>query len=756
MFRILGILVARTWPWLLAAWIAAFIALYLFAPAWDQIGQSGEFAYLPDNAPTRRAETSFDDAFLGKRSNSSIVLLALRSDGGELQTEDRQFVSEVLAPQLRQLLLPEGKPKPASGVTVIRAPGDGLSSLLLESQDRRADLVVVELSGEFLDTRNWPIVASIEKLIVDLANRAKTPKALEVLLTGSAVLGRDIGKAESQSASAVQRWTILIVVVLLLLIYRAPLLALLPLLTVFTAIEVALRLLGLLAQYQDLKLDQSVRLYVTVVGYGAGIDYCLFLIARCKEEWKSGAGATEGVQAAIAKVGAAVGASALTVVIGISMMGFADFGKIRHAGLGIAFSLAVVFVAALTLTPTLLCLTGRSVLWPNNRIIIPATESRVERAWVWVGQIIARRPRTIWLAAVALMTPFAIMAILQFHKVNYDLTRNVPPHAPSAIGLQRLREHLPAGTTSPVIVVMQNERLDFRTSDGNAAVAELSHRLLARAQELGLADVRCVAEPLGITAAAKEALSHIPSSLSASVKKPAADYSVGGSHGQATRIDLVLQSDPLSDRGQRDLERLEKVLATELPPSLHDGTQIQFLGSAASMSDLKSVTESDRWRVDLLVVVAITVVLIVLLRGPLLSGYLILTVVFGYSTTLGLTGLFFQALDPKTFPGLDWKVSFFLFTILVAVGEDYNIFLLSRVKEEQQQYGAIPGIISALGKSGGVITSCGLIMAGTFASLLSGSTSEIWQMGFALSCGVLLDTLIIRPILVPAFLIIVE
>jgi RND superfamily putative drug exporter len=156
------------------------------------------------------------------------------------------------------------------------------------------------------------------------------------------------------------------------------------------------------------------------------------------------------------------------------------------------------------------------------------------------------------------------------------------------------------------------------------------------------------------------------------------------------------------------------------------------------------------------VLASVFLVLILLLRRFVVPLYLLLSVLFSYYTTLGVSFAVFWLLDPQGFAGIDWRVAIFLFTILIAVGEDYNIFLMTRVREEEQRHGPVRGVTEALDRTGPIISSCGIIMAGTFASLLAGSLTQMKQLGFALAFGVLLDTFIVRPILVPSFLILLR
>jgi RND superfamily putative drug exporter len=239
--------------------------------------------------------------------------------------------------------------------------------------------------------------------------------------------------------------------------------------------------------------------------------------------------------------------------------------------------------------------------------------------------------------------------------------------------------------------------------------------------------------------------------------------SVEGLANHVTRVDVVFEKDPFDRESIKQLNDLERALRSLLTEDADkDGaadlgllakSEFQFVGPTASIRDLKTVTDHDQIKIDLLVLAVVFAILVVLLRKPAISAYLILSVFFSYFVALGMTFIVFRWLDPGNFSGLDWKVPMFLFTILIAIGEDYNIFLMTRIEEEQRRHGLIEGVRVAMLKTGTIISSCGIIMAGTFMSLLFGSLVGLKQLGFALAFGVLLDTFVVRPLLVPAYLI---
>lgn len=287
----------------------------------------------------------------------------------------------------------------------------------------------------------------------------------------------------------------------------------------------------------------------------------------------------------------------------------------------------------------------------------------------------------------------------------------------------------------------------------------MTEAIKARADELDLVDLRSLATPLGITSAAQRALetSDLPrAALERGIRRDALDHytsDLGERRTVGSRLDIVLQDNPFSRTAIDNLSRVESAVSEALPGELQHDTQLYFTGATPSIRDLRDVTMQDQVRVEVLVLVSVLVILLMLLRQGFVCFYLLLSVLFSYCTALGVTFALFWALNPAEFAGLDWKVTMFLFTILIAVGEDYNIFLMTRIREEQQAHGLTAGMMRALARTGPIISSCGIIMAGTFASLMAGSLTEMKQLGFALAFGVLLDTFVVRPILVPAFLL---
>ena len=570
----------------------------------------------------------------------------------------------------------------------------------------------------------------------------------------------------------------LLVVVLLILIYRAPLLALIPLGTVYVSVQLALNVLAILSQsgtitiipgYPPLgiTLFQGMQIYITILAYGAGIDYCLFLTARYKEELDQGLPAAEAIARAVGDVGAALSASAATVICGIAMMAFAQFGKFHQAGLAIPIVLLLVLAATLTFSPALLRLAGPWAFWPHHiKKVDPANApdqsptsngfvfGELSLIWQRVGALLQWRPGMIWLATVAIMTPFAIFAGLNYHRLSYDLIGDLPANSPSVAGTQVLLKHFSPGIVGTTTVVLINHNIDFSKGEGRTAIAQITDSLKTQRNELGLYDVRSYTAPLGITGQVNVSLHQ--DVIEEQARNIYTHVWNEGRRREVTQLEIVLNDNPFSEAGFRDLNHIQNAIHDALPANLERDTTISVVGTTASVRDLSTVMKDDRTRIELLVLSSVFLILIILLRRFIVTVYLLVSVLFSYYVTLGVTIALFWALDPHGFTGIDWKVAIFLFTILIAVGEDYNIFLITRIHEEDKRYNPMEAITHALTRTGPIISSCGIIMAGTFGSLLAGSLNEMKQLGFALTFGVLLDTFVVRPVLVPSFLLLLR
>lgn len=808
MFAKLGEFIVRAWPAILIVWLVAVVCVAAIAPPMDRVAQTEEFAFLPASSPSHVAEKLYRKAFPDGYTPSRIVIVARRLERSEIPDDKYKQMSEVeqklvdeqesltedelnflddnvdegdlpIDSQERKLEIREQllkiadefsgkdpiKPKIVTGLRSFRDEGTGD---LLKSGDGQAVLMLLELPTEFLDSRNHFVIDRIEALFGEKEFIDQKPKGMSIQLSGEGTVGRDMLLAAKNSAQSTELLTVVLVLGLLGAIYRAPLMAIIPLLTVVVAVQFSMSILKLLALYDYVVIFQGIETYVGVLMYGAGVDYCLFLIARYKEEIDAGVSYNEAIANCVAKVGAAIAASAGTVICGIGMMIFAEFGKFHQAGIAISFGLVVVLIASLTFTPAFLRLSGKWAFWPQLRtervsggwISSSSLWSRLneihwlQNSWDVVGRILIKMPMRIWLASMLLMLPFAIVGVIFYTHLSYGLLSDLSRRSPSVSGTESVRKHYPAGATGSIGILIKNDSVDFSDDEtGVEAIEELTKRLREKSGDLQLADVRSVAFPLGGDTPTSELKTG--GRRLTQLKAAKKFYVSSAMDNHVTRLDITAEVDPFSRDSIDHLSLLEKDLHDLLPDSLKKGTEIHISGSAASIRDLKAVTDRDQVRIDLLVVAGVFVILVILLRKVALCTYLIVTVLFSYLVALGVTYTFFSTIDPY-FAGLDWKVPMFLFTILIAVGEDYNIFLMTRIEEEQLEHGPVKGVIEALSKTGRIISSCGIIMAGTFSSLCSGELKGMVQLGFALAFGVLLDTFVVRPILVPAYLVLLH
>lgn len=762
MFQHLGRITAK-YPWTICAcWLLIGVALALSAPHWDTRTQDDDIRFFPERFTTVRAYQLLEQAF-PQDVFASRVVFALEREAAPLSEGDYQLVTQIVGDleKLRQ-------DAPELKIGKIDSYQDGLIGARLISPDQQCTLIQMSLGTPYLAISTLHAVDRAEAVVQERV-RAAGANAPLLYTTGVAGVGRDLTKACGSSLEDTTWATVLLVIIVLLAVYRAPVMALIPLATIAFSVWVALNLLAMMTLLPGVHLVNISKIFAIVILYGAGTDYCLFLISRYREELENGHETTGAIARGVGGVGEALVASAGTVMVGLGLMALAEFAKVRYAGPAIAISLGVALLASLTLTPALLSLAGAAAFWPRRPPRLSAKDKALRKMhlrlgfWDWISRRVSAHPVLVLSVATLILAPLVFIGLRT--QPNYRATGELSPEAESLRGLTAIQRHFTAGDIGPVTVLLATT-VDWDSDVGQRQIDHLSRGF---ASLPNVAEVRSLTQPLGmplidltpdperdcLVTRLLMLVQPLVEDFRKAIHAQAKDYyvSAGSDNRSVTRLDIVLKSDPFEPESAATLKLIRTWLTIELPRFnlLEKKIQAECYGITACAQDLAEVTEGDRLRVNGLVLAAVFLILLLLVRRLVLSIYLLLTTLASYYAALGATVLAGVLWTGAPLPTVDWRVPFFLFVILVAVGEDYNILLVSRALQERKKHGSFEGMRLALAKTGGAITSCGLIMAGTFATLMLAGLNTLIQIGFALAVGVLIDTFVVRPFLVPAF-----
>jgi RND superfamily putative drug exporter len=479
--------------------------------------------------------------------------------------------------------------------------------------------------------------------------------------------------------------------VILLFTYRSPILWVLPIFSAVVALYCSQALIYLLARYADLTVNAQSASILTVLVVGAGTDYALLLVARYREELRLHADRHEAMTEAVHRAGPAVLASGGTVILGMLCLLAADMNSTRGLGPVAAIGVGVTLVVLMTLLPALLVICGRWVFWPV-RPTLGTPEPSATGMWSRVGTLIKPRPRAVWAVTSGLLL-IACLGLFSLNAKGLTQAESFRGTPESVAGEQVALEHFPAAAGNPVHVLSSAETADdvARAVAANDGVGE-------------------VAEP------------------------------------QVTG-DAALIEASLADAGDSDAAYdTVRSLRAELD-DVGDGEALVG-GNTAINLDVQTASQRDNRVIIPLIMIVVLVVLAVLLRALVAPLILVATVVLSFGAALGISALIFDwALDVSA---TDSAFPLFVFVFLVALGIDYNIFLMTRVREEAHDHGTRRAALIALAATGGVITSAGLVLAATFAVLGTLPLTFLTQLGIAVALGVLLDTIVVRSVLVTA------
>ncbi|MEO7125687.1 MAG: MMPL family transporter [Nakamurella sp.] len=538
---------------------------------------------------------------------------------------------------------------------------------------------------------------AVEAIRSDLSN---PPDGLTVLVTGPAGLIADLGSAFSGIDGLLLIVAGSFVALILLVVYRSVLLPFLVLLSAVFALGVASLVVYILADNDVLALDGQSQGILSILVIGAATDYALLLVSRFREQLRDTDNRVDAMMTAWRATLAPITASAATVILAVLCLLFSDLNSNRGLGPVAAIGIGAAWLASITFLPAVLAVLGRSAFWPL-RPKLGSTHPETRGIWGRIARLVSRRPRTIWSAAtVLLLIGVAFLPTLQASGTSQsEILLN---KTASVTGQQILGQHFPGGTGSPTVTIANRAQADQVLTASR--VPGVSSSMLMKSQS-----------------------------------------------GQPVTVDgrveiLTILDDPAgSEQAVSTVRQLRQAVHAVANADARVG------GPTAAQLDTQQISERDRSVIIPIVLVVIFLVLALLLRALLAPLLLLGTVVLSFAATLGVSALVFNHIFH--FPGADPVVPLFGFVFLVALGIDYNIFLMTRVREEAVKHGTREGTRRGLALTGGVITSAGVVLAATFSALAVLPILFLAQIAFIVAFGVLLDTIIVRSLLVPSLTI---
>lgn len=792
---------------MLGIWLTAIVALTFTAPRLANLYDNNATGSIGDQESVRASQL-IAAAFPGQNAVPALIVLNAPRGFSDAQNTLAQQISGCLAATSRGgsgsncltanlspahdfansqqdyqscLNMWQGTSSPISGVVSVFTVPSAASQLI--SEDGQAMQMVVALNRSASD----PAFSScLMQTISTYLRPFDGQQGMAVKVSGPAGVIADAVKVFASTDLPLLLGTVGLVLILLLVIYRAPILALIPLVAVGWALQIVNGLLGFAAQAKLFAINQQATAIMTVLLFGVGTDYCIFIATRYREELQREPDRDQALRATMRAVGEAIASSAGTVILGLLTLVLTTLGLYKTLGPILAIAVAVMLLAGLTLIPALLSVIGRVAFWPFIPQFDAARALRDERVpqlsgfWGRIATFVARRP------GFALSVSAVILAILAVGYAGtpevFNFLTGFRSPTGSAAGYKILSQHFSPGTLAPFTIVIQRSGAmpyqhlaDIETI--SQAVAQVPHVAAVSGP------TRLTGTPPVIDLAKLQAgLSQIPASVTQAIRagngpavppvcgapnsppdcKPTGDPTLDpnfypGYYAQTVQwisndnntmlLQVTLDTDPYGIAALDTIAPVRAAVERAIAGTNFAGATVALGGVTPTLADTRAVSDRDTAIVVPLVLVLVAIILGLLLRSIVAPIYLLVAVTVNYFAALGLTSFIVYRLQHDD--GLAYATPLYTFIFLVALGADYTIFLMSRVREEAGNRGLLVGTQVALARTGGVITSAGLILAGTFLVLTTLPLRDLYQFGIAVALGVLLDTFIVRGLLVP-------
>ncbi|MCX6373012.1 MAG: MMPL family transporter [Actinobacteria bacterium] len=657
-------------PWIvIAIWVLVAGGLAT-GPKLQSVTSNDASKSLPASLESKRADALQQASFADAKGTPIIVVY---SSEAQLTEADKAAIAE--------------------GEAWLTGGAEPINSARVEySPDGKGALIFASLAGNPGDEAFRDSVQAIGDHFGDSVN------TMQVRVTGPGGLITDVYRIFLNADVKLLLGTVMLVLILLLVIYRSPVLPFVPLLAVGFGYFVAGGILAQIATALDVTLSGQATSLMVILLFGAGTDYGLLLISRYREELRRESDARVALSTALGETWEAIAASGLTVTLAVLALLFANYGDYTSFAPVLGLGVFVTLIAGLTLMPALLALLGRRAFWPRRPKLGDPTE---HRTWQRIAERVAAAPKR----AAGLVTVILVVLALGclFYSPRFSFTEDFLKDMPSKQGYALLEKHFPKGSLAPTTVLIQAPQ----------------------------------APPEYVTGMLVGALNKSPGVAAAFPTGTADD-------GKLLSFQVILEGDPYSKEALQQVRRLRE---TARKAAAAGQATALVGGPTAIQADTWALSNRDTLVVAVIALVVVGVILAALLRALVAPLYLLATNLLSYLAALGGTILITEKI--LGWERISYRIPLYMFIFLVALGSDYNIFITTRIRGEAMLCGLRDGTVKALAATGGVLTSAGIILAGTFLILLSQPVKDLAEISIGVALGVLLDTFLVRTALVP-------
>lgn len=741
-FRIFGAIgrFSVKFRWLVVlVWIIGTVFAVRSWPSLSSVTQSDNTSFLPASAPSQKA-IDLASTFGNSASAPSITVVVATNNGDPLGPADQTYVQKLQAALGRVVNVNGVRP---SGI----------------SSDGQAERFALFIRNGSANTDPTPLITDVRSAI----SASALPANIQVHLAGQLADDVDNSKKAGSTNSQLQLGSVLFIIVLLLIVFRAPLAPVITLIAPVVVVTLAGPVVAEAVKH-GLKASSLAQLLLTVLIIGAGTDYGLFLIFRVREEIQRGLAAKAAIEKAMSRVGETISFSAATVIAALLSLLVATFQLYSTLGAPLAIGIVLMLAAGLTLLPALLAIFGRAVFWPFKR----TKEATRFGMWGRISSSVVQRPVPVLVAGIVLFGSLSLL-VLQARSAGFGGVTSAPRGSDSALGDAQVAKHFPSDSANPTGVLF---RLPVSVWQDPAQLAVLQAGL-ANASEFThvtgplnlngipispqqISDMyKLYGAPAGL--GDTQRIAQAQATMTPEAFRQFEAYQVLGnivSHdGKTVEFAVGLTAGDASSTAAMNATPAIRTRVLQVADSVH-AADSGVIGQSTALYDISRISNSDLKRAIPVAILVIGILLAVLLRSLVAPLYLIISVALSYLASLGVSMLVFMKFGHES--GLTFILPFLMFVFLLALGEDYNILVMTRIREEAHGLPLRKAVSRALTTTGTTVTSAGLVLAGTFAVLAvvgGGGNSEVRDIGGGLAFGILMDTFLVRTLLVPSIVV---